>query len=157
MCCSGALPCSCEKPGGDAQGPKPQYRHHHHNHSPKNCTESSWRELMINMFPSSPSIPTISSGSVTPFSLSLCCRRRMVDLGLVFLCSCGIGAMHRGSMGANSADFPGSLPKMAMAFFFRGGGVVKTSCWVAGVGHGHMSSDCVAWILSQSLKALCMV
>ena len=37
------------------------------------------------------------------------CRRRMVDLGLVFLCSCGIGAMHRGSMGANSADFPGSL------------------------------------------------
>ena len=49
-----------------------------------------------------------------------CCRRRMVDLGLVFLCSCGIGAMHRGSMGANSADFPGSLPKMAMAFFFPG-------------------------------------
>lgn len=40
--------------------------------------------------------------------------RRMVDLGLVFLCSCGIGAMHRGSMGANSADFPGNLHMFLM-------------------------------------------
>ena len=36
-------------------------------------------------------------------------RRRMVDLGLVLLCACGIGAMHRGNMGAHSPDFPGSL------------------------------------------------
>ena len=33
----------------------------------------------------------------------------MVDLGLVLLCACGIGAMHRGNMGAHSPDFPGSL------------------------------------------------
>ena len=31
----------------------------------------------------------------------------MVDLGLVFLCSSGIGVMHRGGNGANSLDLPG--------------------------------------------------
>ncbi|CAK8998100.1 ABC transporter G family member 24 (ABC transporter ABCG.24) (AtABCG24) (Probable white-brown complex homolog protein 25) (AtWBC25) [Durusdinium trenchii] len=35
--------------------------------------------------------------------------RRMVDLGLVFLCSSGIGVMHRGGNGANSLDLPGNL------------------------------------------------
>ena len=98
-------------------------------------SESS--SLNINIF------AIITVNSYDQQGLSLCCRRRMVDLGLVFLCSCGIGAMHRGSMGANSADFPGSLPHRAVAFFFfRVGGVAKTTCWsVAGVSHGHSLLD----------------
>ena len=40
--------------------------------------------------------------------------RRMVDLGLVLLCACGIGAMHRGNMGAHSPDFPGNLHMFLM-------------------------------------------